>query len=502
MKSIFSTIFFNLHNNGAHTAMVIDKQAISYHDFNQVVNFIAKKIINTKHQVIYIYAEKTVISYAAIIAVIKSGRCFVPLNPDFPKQRLVDILHQVGLGVLIADYKKQKEVESLIPLKNRLVDIVLFDQLEVFKPTENIPFQSPDGESPLYILFTSGSTGSPKGITISYRNAHHYIHKVNEILAILKTDKLSQHFELNFDLAIHDILLSFYSGACLCVPSFLDKLFPANYIKKHQITVWFSVPSMIQQMHQMKQLTANTFASLRLSLFCGEALSTHAARYWQAAAPSSLLFNLYGPTEATIAFTYFKISTAALAADDSLIPIGQPFLGLSIKIIDKENKVIKKAFVEGELCLAGDQLSIGYLNNPEQTKQAFYEDTQDKKRWYKTGDIVHYNQQDQLVFKYRKDTQIKLNGYRIELTEIQSSIERAFAGIHCALLFKNNNIIVFYVVPHGTVIEVKQLIDHCQRHLPRYSVPQHWHELACFPRNDNGKIDFIALHQMIQHSLN
>ena len=308
----------------------------------------------------------------------------------------------------------------------------------------------------LYIMLTSGTTGKPKAIPIKEDNLLNYIIFTINKFNINQNDVVSQTFDISFDLSIHDIFTTFLSGARL-VPIQKEHLFiPNKIIKKEKITIWFSVPSIIIYMNKLG-LLKDRFETIRLSLFCGEALSTYIAEKWQKCIYNTDVYNLYGPTETTIAIFYHKLKPKKYKT--STIPIG--------KIFDNNEYLIK----DNELLIAGEQIFDGYLNSTDNFEII------DNKNYYKTGDLVKETKFG-LLYNGRIDEQIKLNGYRIELTEIENKIRQK--GIVCACIFdeRDNCLVLFSEIK----VDIEGLF-------PKYMQPKKVIVIDKLPLNINGKFD-------------
>jgi amino acid adenylation domain-containing protein len=283
-----------------------------------------------------------------------------------------------------------------------------------------------DGNDTAYLLFTSGSTGVPKGVAVSQSNAVAYMEYAAKRFGIHGRDRCSQNFDLTFDLSVHDLFTCWDAGATLC-PYAEQTLTPATLVEEKKLTVWFSVPSVAMFASKLGLLEPGAFPTLRWSLFCGEALSSSLAAAWQAAANNSILENLYGPTEATIAITYYRWDSATSPAEcvRGLVPIGWPFDGQQVCAVNEDLAPVP--FGEsGELCLGGSQVTRGYLNDPEKTAKSFVrlKHTGDQV-WYRTGDLVRQDERGCLFYLGRRDFQVKVNGYRVELQEIDLVLREA-----------------------------------------------------------------------------
>ncbi|MGH1460643.1 MAG: AMP-binding protein [Neptuniibacter sp.] len=413
-------------------------------------------------------------AYAAVLASFFAGRCFVPLNPELPPDRLAKILDQGQVGLVVHDKMNTTlasglavpvcDPEGLKPSRRRLQDC-----------------PPPDDNAIAYQMFTSGSTGDPKGVPVRYSSLAHYVKTVRSAVGLTGTGRYSQLFDLGFDLAMHDIFIALANGGTLVPAGQMDLLMPQAYIQKKKIDHWFSVPMLAMV---AARGASDTLIEHRLTtaLFCGEPLPmAYAIDFRQFMAEDSCIWNLYGPTEATIAFTCKSVNFSHDAA--GIAPLGSPF-GENRIAVETEDGNIEGVVegVEGELLLGGPQIFSGY--RPSTNHDCF---TNTTPPYYRSGDLVRVTS-GELHHLGRTDSQIKLRGYRIELGDIETAMRRAFDIdiLACVVVGENERkqIAVAYVA--DMEITDKSVLS---EHLPSYMVPQLWMRLDQMPLNVNGKID-------------
>jgi non-ribosomal peptide synthetase component F len=308
-------------------------------------------------------------------------------------------------------------------------------------------------------------------------------------------------FELTFDLSVFDMFAAWDNGACLCSPSARDLLNPAGFIRRSELTIWFSVPSVAMLMQRLRTLKPDTFPSLRLSLFCGEALPWDVAADWQRAAPGSHVENLYGPTEATIACTAYPFD-APRARDEAIngvVPIGLPVGATDVRVVELDSVEEVDVGEDGELLLCGEQVVDGYLDNPEATDRAFVEI--DGRRHYRTGDRVRRaGYGEPLVYLGRLDDQIKVLGHRVELGEVEAAVREAAGAPAAAVGWPRTSVgaagIVAFVA--DTAADPASIRAQVARRLPDYMVPRELHLIDDLPLNANGKCDRKALLALLE----
>jgi len=470
-----------------------------------------------------VFAYRSHTAYAGILGALMAGNGYVPLNRTFPVERTKQMLVRSMCRSLVVDAASEPQLEGLLDgITDRLL-LIFPDRAEVDDLFERFSAHHVIGaadlcpaaewhavetspESIAYLLFTSGSTGQPKGVMVSHQNVTHYVNYVTERYNFTSADRLSQTFDMTFDLSVHDMFVAWESGACVCCPSQKELFKPDGFIKNSGLTVWFSVPSTAIFMRRLGLLKADSYPNLRLSLFCGEALPVQTVTEWAAAAPHSEIENIYGPTELTIACTAYRwdpvISPAQ--AEEGIVPIGEPFTDMQVLIGDEDLREVAVG-CDGELLLAGPQVTLGYWQDEEKTRRAFVIPPGESSTYYRTGDRVRRAALDQpIVYLGRLDSQVKISGHRVELGEVEARI-RALTGVEgvVAVGWPQNlggaDGIEAFVQSDGC--DTKSLIENLRATLPAYMVPRRIHVLPRFPLNANGKFDRPALTILLQTTL-
>jgi len=442
--------------------------------------------VSKDHHFIPVVADKSYYSYAAILGIVLGGRSYVPMNPAFPLYRNLDILKLVGTRNFLSGEGSSKYAKGFISAGYEKLQTGAGKNTGLFDDAG----ARTSGERILYLLFTSGSTGKPKGVPVSENNLLAYLENIKKLVDIGPGDRCSQVFDLTFDLSVHDLFLTWTSGATLVVPEEDSPLFFHKFIKKKKITSWFTVPSTIHLLDKMRLLKAGVYPDLKKSLFCGEALPAVLARKWMQAAPGSGMINLYGPTETTIAVSFYNLTTNDnIEEENGIVSIGRIFPGHEVRILGQEGSG------KGELLVHGPQVVKGYYDDREQTASAFTEI--DGRVYYKTGDIVKRNGDENIFFLGRKDQEVKLHGYRINLLEVEHCISTYLDGKKAVAVLHSSG-------PDGKIIcflaDSKQksginaeILQYCRQHLPWYMVPEKIIFVKDFPLNTNGKIDRLKL---------
>jgi len=493
-------------------ALIVDGESWSYSRLIYAAENIARRLQATgsqiEQEVVAVVADRHASSYIAILGALLSGKAFVPLNPDHPQDRNIRILQLSGAKHIVHGTQSTSAVQEilqaddLVGVKPNI--ITCGDRPNDFSGDWRAGFHKLSPvlceNSLAYILFTSGSTGIPKGVPIRLDNLRSYLDAAGDILNPGQGDRFSQTFDLNFDLSMHDIFMSWTHGATLVVPSKLEMKTPAQYIKQHKITHWFSVPSLAYQIRAHGALEENAFPDLKSSLFCGEVMPTYLAHEWMKAAPNSKVQNWYGPTEATIACSYYVVDGKESLTDN--LPIGKAFEGMRLLVLAEGGKP-SDIGETGELYLSGRQLAFGYLKNVEATAQSFVNFPYENIQVYKTGDRAVLGEDGEIRFLGRTDNQVKIRGYRIELGEVESALRICAAGRNAVALTwppGANNPSSIMAVIEGTPLDVDEIQRELETALPAYMVPANTQFIPEFCKNSSGKIDRKAISKWIEEN--
>ena len=447
----------------------------------------------------------------AILGILKADCLHVPIDTASPAPRVAKILAASKpryilaagstaelLDELFADNSFRNSIgvgwmESSAPVARNFTPGFVRDDLESYS-AEPVAYQNSE-QDPAHILFTSGSTGDPKGVVITHRNVICFLEWATNYFGINSTDRISCHPPLHFDLAYFDIFGAFAKGAQVhLVPPEL-RLLPnklADFIRASALTQWFSVPSVLNYIAKFDVLKINHFPDLKRILWCGDVLPTATLIYWMQRLPNVTFTNLYGPTETTIASSYYTLPGCPANAR-APIPIGTACDGEELLILDDKLCPVARHQV-GDLYVRGIGLSPGYWGDPEKTAAAFIADGVGE-RIYKTGDLASTGEDGLIYFVGRVDSQIKSRGYRIELGEVEAALNTIEELKESAVVaiasdnFEEKIICCAYVPSDGVWNLNAALHSKLSRLLPGYMLPARWLPLKRLPINANGKID-------------
>lgn len=483
-------------------ALVDQKRSVSYQQFFLEAESIANRLITEGlfRQPIAVMLEKGVDSIPAFLGIAMSGNFYTVIDTKMPESRMEKIFSTFQPKAVIID---EKNVEKLgIWKKNVDTKIFFYQEVSTYpidqeqiRITENRIIDT----DILYVLFTSGSTGIPKGVIISHRSVIDYIEWATETFAFDSSIIFGNQAPFYFDNSVLDIYATIRNGATLYIIPQMLFSFPIRlleYIRDNKINTIFWVPTVLSRVADIGVLEHCDISCLKYVLFAGEVMPAKQLNIWMRRLPETLFANLYGPTEITVDCTYFIVNRRI--EDYEPVPIGHPCRNSDILVLNKENQLVKGE-EKGELCVRGTSLSLGYYNNPEKTKMVFvqnplhhmYED-----KIYRTGDIVHYNKLGELIYDGREDSQVKHTGHRIELGEIETAVS-AVDGIQmncCIHSVIGDRLVLFYT---GT-IEPQEIRERLAKILPEYMLPTTCKRLAQMPLNLNGKIDRIKLKEELE----
>lgn len=496
---LFSYLQKSINTFQNKNAFFINGAFYTYYNFAIAISKIRKSIQHYTSEAeknIGLVTNDDLETYAAIIALWFEGKAYIPINPETPKDRNENIIHQALIKTIIDSSEKAQFPEY------NLIESTKLSETELDLVPKNVSDQEL-----AYILFTSGTTGQPKGVPITRENLTGFIEAFWEIgFKIDEDDKCLQMFELTFDFSVVSYLVPLLKGAC-------QYTIPKNVIKYayiyelmdvQKLTVVGMVPSILYFLRP--HFEEIDFQEIKYSIFCGEALPLDITEEWSRCLPNAEIFNFYGPTEQTVFCTYYPFNrTAKNKSHHGVISIGKAMKGTEIIVIDENNRILSSG-ERGELCLAGIQLTPGYWNNEDKNKEAFFFTDKNgrNERFYKTGDLCYIDEDGDIMYLERIDFQTKIQGFRIELTEIE---------FHAKSFLEKMNVIALALTDStgnteiGLVIESPEfntipLSNYLKIKMPTYMIPQKICFTIKFPLNTNGKTDRKKLELLFKDNNN
>lgn len=440
--------------------------------------------------------DKCTIAYALIIGCLKIGAPYFVVDPCNPGARVSHILDKCRPQLVFS----AKELPLELP-DHRVVAIDQENPFVAFNGTHEGEFKSDvdiAGTDPAYIMFTSGSTGFPKGAVMSHANLLNFIEWAGGEFLVTPADIFTSVNPLYFDNSVFDFYASIMNGASL-VPfdaaTMRDPYLVLRRIDELRCTIYFSVPSLLIYFQTLKMITPSSFAHIRSIIFGGEGYpKTKLKELFECLHPRAELVNVYGPTECTCICSAYRVTESDFKELDGYPPLGGPIPNFLFTILNEQDEAAAVGEV-GELCLGGPCVGLGYFNEPELTREAFRQNPLNlyyHERIYGTGDLVRLSEKDQKVhFVGRKDSQIKHQGYRIELGEIEHALCR-IPGIDEAVALhtiRDGISLIVGVVASGNALEAPTIRNEVSKMVPAYMIPGRIDVLERLPKNSNGKID-------------
>lgn len=510
-KSIIDYLEIICNKYPTKEVFVDSKRRVRYDEFvlnSKKIGSSINKEVNEINVPISIFIDKTVNCLECMIGALYSGNFYTILDVKSPKKRIEAIIENLESKLILTDLKNYKK---LIDLNLNIDKILIYEDLLSSNIDEEklkqINQERIDTDI-MYVLYTSGSTGVPKGVVITHKATLSYVKWVQETFDITEKTIWGSQTPFYFSMSITDVFTTLITGATLYIIPKVNFSFPVNlikYLNENKINTIYWVPSALCIVANLGGLENIKLEYLKKVLFAGEVMPTKQLNMWIDALPNAEFANLYGPTETTDICSYYIVDKKLDISQS--IPIGKHCNNCNLIVVDENGNQIKYNKQEdesnqGELLVRGSFLAEGYYKNEEKTEKAFIQNPINKKypeKVYKTGDIVKFDKNGDLIYISRKDYQIKHMGYRIELGEIERNIYTVYGIKLCACIYDeiNQKIITFY---QGEIDE-NDLAKKLSEILLPYMLPNKYYKLNTIPYNSNGKIDRNTLKQQYMDSI-
>lgn len=519
MRPLYSGFMRGVERFGSRPALEAAGQTLTYGELGEQAGAIAATLQRGHTPpggLTAVFAYRTPVAFAGVQGALMAGRGYVPLDCTYPPERTRLMLEQTGCAELVCDAASAEQLPAVLGGTRSGLLVLAPDHPDPsglaarlpghrvlgardLAPAEGWTPPEVDPRALAYVLFTSGSTGEPKGAMVTHANLRHYADRMAERYAPTEQDRFSQVNELAFDISVFELFCAWEGASCLCCPSRRTLIKPGGWIRAAGLTFWFSVPSTALFMRRLGELKPGSYPTLRSSQFGGERFPLDLARAWLEAAPNGMLECVYGPTETTVVCTQYVYDhdTSPALCEDGILPIGEAVAGLDLLVAGDDLREVAPGEV-GELLIGGPQVSRGYLGDPERTARSFVVPPGRAGRFYRSGDRVRRPRTAgaPITFVGRMDDQVQVFGERIELGEVEEALRHA-SGIDAVAVIGwpggpagPTGVEAFVGVAQ---IEEADLRGRLRDTLPAHMVPRRIHALAELPRNANGKIDRKAL---------
>ena len=497
-------------------ALTVAGNDYTYADLHAFAALLARGFVEAEGRYCALIGGRQFPTLAGLVAALCYGRIYVPIEEDDPADRIATLDRAGALGLLLVGAPISRQLRPILERATRPMTVVLADHRDkpgwarryprhrmlALRELSDLPAARLNTNNPYaYLLFTSGSSGRPKGVLVSHANLACYLANTMELYRPTPSDRFSQLAPLGFDFAVHDLLVPWCAGASTHVCDTTNGFGLQRFIRDAMLTFWASVPSTASFMQRSGQLQMGAFPSLRQTLFCGEPLREAIAGAWHRAAPKSRIDNIYGPTEATVAVCGFKWRPPGHGDGESIVPIGRPYRGMRISVGRPVDAASQDAGAErmGELWISGPQLVQGYWRGTTVQGQPF--ECIHGQRWYRTGDLVTLDDRGLLHFAGRRDGQLKVRGQRLERLDVEARLRRLLGVDEVAVVgwpvHAENSVegLAFFV--DSDARGYRDVWKLCTQGLPRAMWPSNI-VLGALPRTRNGKTNYRRLEEWLE----
>lgn len=493
-NQILYPVLSSLEKYSGKNAFFINGTSYSYAQLGESISKIRTIVDHSGHQskIVGLVINDDLETYASIFALWLSGNSYVPLHPGWPIERCLDIIEQIGADLILDSSKETRYKEIQVILSTNIPD----------SPLNLTPTGDVDEDELAYILFTSGSTGKPKGVQLSRRNIGFFMDSFWKTgIYIDENDRCLQCFDLTFDVSVQSYLVALTRGACCYTIPYgqIKYIYASSLIEDQHITFGAMAPSMLRYLEPyFDEMDAS---SLKACILTAEACPIALMEKWFECAVNTEIYDFYGPTEATIYCTYYKLTRSGNNKSlNGIISIGKPMANVQAIILDDEGKEVNRG-EKGELCVAGSQVTKGYWKNPEKNATSFFEMDYNGTltRFYHTGDLCYQDEDGDIMYSGRLDHQAKIQGFRVEMGEIEYHAREFLGGCNVVCMpFENKEMlteIAMFIEKPEMVTD--NLIAYMRGKMPAYMIPSRIIFEPTFPLNGNDKIDKNKLKELL-----
>ena len=481
--------------NKERWAFCISEKSYTYNQFAHRISSIREQIrdLQSNEQIFALAIHDDLDTYATIFALWMEGKAYVPLHPNQPLERNLNIIEQVGLSnVLDSADASVFEGQSLNVMHTSKYEYTT-DYLDNWVETSD--------DALAYILFTSGSTGVPKGVQITRGNVAAFMDSFWQTgITITEEDRCLQVFDLTFDVSVQSYLVALTRGACVYTVPYgqVKYLYAAFLIQEHKLTFGAMAPSMLTYLRPYFEEFDAT--SMRITILTAEACPVDLMEDWYKCAKNTEIYDFYGPTEATIYCTYYKLTRGGNNLSlNGIISIGKPLANVQAIIIREDGSLVEGK-EKGELCIAGEQVTPGYWNNADKNESSFF--VRDGVRYYHTGDLCYWEETGDIMYSGRIDQQAKIQGFRVELGEIEHHAREFYNKEYRVVAIAFDNVqklteIALFV--ESAEQDTQALLVYLRSKMPHYMIPTRILYEPTFPLNKSEKVDRNTLKQKLNN---
>lgn len=480
METVYDYLRKQVEEQPDATAVFDDRRKLSFRELDAMADTIAS-MFPVRPGAVDIVMNHSVEMIASLFAVLKAGAAYVPVEPSFPQERIRFIMDECKVTFILTEHEYARKLGTAHPL--------LFIEHGLPIDTSASFSASVSPEDLAYILYTSGSTGAPKGVMVENRNVCHYVRAFRNEFHPTSGDIMLQNSVCTFDIFVEEVFASLLSGTALAIPPAdvkddVHRLM--HFVDKHHVTIISGFPYLLLDMNKMEHIPS----SLRLLISGGDVLR---ANYVDHLLPQADVYNTYGPSETTVCASYFRCNSS-LPMPDGTYPIGKAVKGVLIEICDEQMQPLPMG-KPGEICILGDGVSRGYVNRRE---HGAFVTLDDGRRMYRSGDIGIMQPDGNLLFLYRKDTQVMIMGRRVEPAEVQNILcecPEVEKGEVCACVDEQHlSYLIAYIVPKDKqTFKVSSVRKTMEKFLPSYMIPEFFVRMDAMPVTPNGKVNHMAL---------